>query len=149
MPFHYIVPSPSTTLNFTYKIPNYTIAQLPTTLMHKWCRSCTAHDDMMCTMPLSISNYCNNICGKLFSEVARSFLSQIREQICLDVVLRHISNMRIQSRAVLGGRGCREKKIPTAISMLLLRVFLYVFMGKIFLKNFKNVVASPLKIYML
>jgi hypothetical protein len=44
-------------------------------------------------------------------------------------VLRHISNIKIQSWAV--GAAEREKKIQTAISMLLLSaVFFYVFMGK-------------------
>ena len=46
-------------------------------------------------------------------------------------VLRHISNMNFHSWAVLYSRGCKEKKIQTSISMLLLRpVFFYVFMGK-------------------
>ena len=37
-----------------------------------------------------------------------------------------------QFRAVLGGPGCREKKIQTAVSMLLLRSVFYVFMAKFF-----------------
>ena len=52
---------------------------------------------------------------------------QIREQI---------SNMNFHSWAVLGSRGCREKKIQTAISMQLLRPVFYVFMGIFFLKLF-------------
>ena len=59
MAFHQIVPSPSTALNSTYKIPNYTIAQLPATLMHKRCSSCKAHDDMMYTMLLSLTYVVN------------------------------------------------------------------------------------------
>ena len=45
-------------------------------------------------------------------------------------VLKHNSNMNFHSWAVLGYQGCREKKIQTAISMLLLRPVFYVFMGK-------------------
>ena len=43
-------------------------------------------------------------------------------------VLRHISNINFQSWAVLVSQA--EKKIQTAISVLLLRPGLYVFMGK-------------------
>ena len=45
-------------------------------------------------------------------------------------VLKHNSNMNFHSWAVLGYQGCREKKIQTAISMLLLRPVFYVFVGK-------------------
>ena len=55
------------------------------------------------------------------------FLSQIRE---------HISNMNFHSWVVLGSRGCREKKIQTAIGMLHLRPVFYVFMEKTIFKSF-------------
>ena len=47
----------------------------------------------------------------------------------------------IQFLAVLGSQYCREKKIQTAISMLLLRSVFNVFMAK---KMIKNIVAYAL-----
>ena len=57
-------------------------------------------------------------------------------------ILSHISNMNFQFwSAVLGSWGCREKKIQTSKSMLLLKTVLYVFMGKKkSLSFFKNIV---------
>ena len=62
-------------------------------------------------------------------------------------VLRHIYNMNFHSWVVLGSQGCREKKIQTAISMLLLK-FSMIFGQKINLIVLKNTLASALKSYM-
>ena len=57
-------------------------------------------------------------------------------------ILSHISIMNFQFRAVWGSRGCREKKIKTAKSMLLLRAILICFQGQ---KEILIIVASALK----
>jgi hypothetical protein len=50
--------------------------------------------------------------------------------------------------AVLGSRGCREKKLPTAISMQLFGVVFSTFCGqKKDLIIFFNILASALKSY--
>jgi hypothetical protein len=50
--------------------------------------------------------------------------------------------------AVLGSWGCREKNLPTAISMQLFEVVLSTFCGqKTFLIFFKDILASALKSY--
>ena len=56
----------------------------------------------------------------------------ILENIC---VLRHIFNMNFQSWTVLGSQGCKEKKIQTAISMLLLRPVFLCFQGQKIILN--------------
>ena len=45
-------------------------------------------------------------------------------------VLKHFSNMNFHSWAFLGSRGYREKKILTAVIVLLLRPVFYVFVVK-------------------
>ena len=63
-------------------------------------------------------------------------------------ILSHISNMNFQFWAVLGSRGCREKKIQTAISMILLRAVFFMFSWAILFPNFlKIIVTSALKSY--
>jgi hypothetical protein len=52
--------------------------------------------------------------------------------------------------AVLGSRGCREKNLPTAISMQLFEVVFSTFCGqKTYLYIFKNILASALKSYII
>ena len=55
-------------------------------------------------------------------------------------VFRHIFDMNFHSLAVLGSQGCREKKIQTTISMLLLRSSFLCFHGhkKIYIAWRKN-----------
>ena len=52
--------------------------------------------------------------------------------------------------AVLGSPGCREKKLPTAISMQLFGVVFSTFCGQnFFLFFFLNIVGSALKSYII
>jgi hypothetical protein len=51
--------------------------------------------------------------------------------------------------AVLGSQGCREKKLPTAISMQLFGLVFSTVCGQENIFNFeKNILASALKRYM-
>ena len=65
------------------------------------------------------SNFNTKSTLQFLSSLKIDNISQIREQMCL--------KMNVHSWAVLGSRGCREKKIQTAISMQLLSPVFFTF----------------------
>jgi hypothetical protein len=63
---------------------------------------------------------------------------------------KRIYKTEIKFWAVLGSRGCKEKKLPIAISMQLFEVVFSTFCGqKENLNFFKDIVASALKSYII
>jgi hypothetical protein len=82
----------------------------------------------------------------LLAELVQGFIQIQRSyQRWLDKI---ICKTEMKFWAVLGSRGCREKKLSAAISMQLFGWFIQLFVGKkIILKILNDISASTLKNY--